>query len=102
MVKWDGADACNNLFSILFGYFPTTYNLKDDFQNAFLKGLRSREIDVGQGDPIDKSLAKSITPITATTLELDRYGGTWRGNGLYIGSESDFSDLLYFWNFLAS
>jgi hypothetical protein len=102
LVKWDGTDACNNLFSILFGYFPTTYNLKDDFQNAFLKGLRSRAIDVVQSKPIDKSLAKSITPITATTLELDGYGGTWRGNGLYVGSESDFSDLLYFWNLRAS
>lgn len=102
LVKWDSTDACNNLFSIIYGYFPTSYNLKDDFQNAFLKGLRSKEISISQGGNIDKNLAKSITPITATALELDGYGGTWRGNGLYVGSENDFSDLLYFWNLRAA
>ncbi|MGD0597669.1 MAG: hypothetical protein ABSA64_09160 [Sedimentisphaerales bacterium] len=102
LVKWDVADACSNLFSILFGYFPIAYNLKDDFQNAFLKGLRSKETIITQGGPIDKNLTKSITPITATTMELSGYGGTWRGNGFYIGSENDFTDLLYFWNLRAS
>jgi hypothetical protein len=102
LVKWDNDDVCNNLFSILFGYFPTFYNLKDDFQNAFLKGLRSKEITITQDGNIDKNLVKSITPIIATALELKGYGGTWRGNGFYVGSENDFSDLLYFWNLRAS
>jgi len=102
LVKWNSTDTCNNLFSILFGYFPTSYNLKDNFQDAFLKGLRSKEISISQDGDIDKNLAKSITAITATTLELDGYGGTLRGNGLYVGSENDFSDLLYFWNLRAA
>lgn len=102
LVKWDNADACSDLFSILFGCFPTSYNLKDDFHNAFLRGLKSKEIIIPQSGFIDKNLAKSINPIAATTLELDGYGGTWRGDGLYVGSESDFIDLLYFWNLRAS
>lgn len=102
LVKWDNGDVCNNLFAILFGYFPTSYNLKDDFKNAFVKGLRSKEVNIAQGGNVDKNIAKSITPIIATTLELDGYGGTWRGNGFYVGLENDFSDLLYFWNLRAS
>lgn len=102
LVKWDDADACHNLLAMLFGYFPTTYNLKDDFQNAFLKGLRSKEITIKKDGDIDKTILSNVTPILATTLELTGYGGTWRGDGLYIGSENDFSDLLYFWNLRAS
>lgn len=102
LVKWEDTDACNNLFSILFGYFPTSYNLKDDFQNAFYRGLRSREVNITQGGSINKDLAKYITPIEATALELSGYGGAWRGNGLYIGSANDFLDLLYFWNIRAA
>lgn len=101
LVKWENTDVCSNLFAIIFGYFPTSYNLKDDFQNAFLKVLRSEETTITQNGNIDKSLAKSITPITATTLELNGYGGTWRGNGFYVGAENNFSDLLYFWNLRA-
>lgn len=102
LVKWEHADTCNNLFSILFGYFPTSYNLKRDFQNAFLKGLKSREANITKTGNVDSKISKSISQISATTLELDGYNGTWRGNGLYIGSENDFADLLYFWNLRAS
>ena len=102
LVRWSNTDTCSNLFSILFGYFPSSYNLKDDFQKAFLKGLRSKEINITQDGPVDKNLAGSITPINATTLELNGYGGTWQGNGLYVGSENNFIDLLYFWNLRAS
>ncbi len=102
LVGWDTADTCNDLFSILFGYFPTSYNLKDDFQNAFLKGLKSKEINIPKNGSIDKHLANSAAPISVTTLELDGYDGTWRGNGLYVGSENDFKDLLNFWNLRAS
>jgi len=102
LAKWDNSDVCSNLFSILFGYFPTSYNLKDDFLNAFLKGLRSREISVPKDGSVNVDLAKGVTPIMATTMELDGFGGTWRGDGFYIGSENDFSDLLYFWNLRAS
>lgn len=102
LVKWDSNDALKNLFSILFGYFPTEYNLKDNFENAFLKGLWSREIKISTNDPISKNLAENISPIRLTALELYGYGGTWRGNGIYIGNENDFFDLLYFWNLRAS
>ncbi|MDD4901728.1 MAG: hypothetical protein PHE24_01190 [Patescibacteria group bacterium] len=102
LVEWDGNDPCNDLFSILFGRFPESFNLKDDFKNAFLKGLCSREVIIAQGGIIDKVISKSVNPLTATTLELSGYGGTWRGNGLYVGSGNNFSDLMSFWNLRAS
>ncbi len=102
LVKWDSNDDLKNLFAILFGYFPTEYNLKDNFEDAFLKGLRSREIKISTNNPIANNLAENISPIRLTALELDGYGGTWRGNGIYIGDGNDFYDLLYFWNLRAS
>lgn len=102
LVKWDDNDDLKNLFSIMFGYFPGEYNLKDDFENAFLKGLRSKEIQLSTDTHIPKDLAKGITPIRLTRMELSGYGGTWKGDGIYIGDEKDFYDLLYFWNLRAS
>jgi hypothetical protein len=102
LVKWENNDDLKNLFSLIFGYFPKEYNLRDDFENAFLKGLRSKEIKISRDNSIDKELANNIYPIRLTGLELDGYGGTWRGDGIYIDNENDFYDLLYFWNLRAS
>lgn len=102
LVKWGNNDELKNLFSLIFGYFPKEYNLRDDFENAFLKGLRAKEVKIPIDNSIDKELANTIYPIKLTGLELYGYGGTWRGDGIYIGDENDFYDLLYFWNLRAS
>jgi len=102
LVKWKGNDNLKNLFSILFGYFSEEYNLRDDFETAFLKGLKSKEIKILANNSVTKNLAETISPIGLTASELDGYGGTWRGNGVYIGNGNNFNDLLYFWNLRAS
>jgi hypothetical protein len=102
LVRWEDNDELKNLFSILFGYFPNDNNLRDDFENAFLKGLRSKEIKLSHNDSIPKELTESIYPLKLTEMELQGYGGPWRGDGIYIGNENDFNDLLYFWNLRAS
>ncbi len=102
LVKWEDDDGFKNLFSILFGCFPTTHNLREDFKVAFLKGLRSKEIKISPNDSVTKNLGESIYPLKSTGLELDGYGGTWGVDGIYIGDGNDFDDLLYFWNLRAA
>ena len=102
LIRWEENDELKYLFQILFGYFPTGYNLKYNFENAFLKGLQSREIKISTNNPIPKNLAETISPIRLTASELIGYGGNWRGDGIYVGDENDFYDLLYFWNLRAS
>lgn len=102
LIRWEENDELKYLFQILFGYFPTEYNLKHDFENAFLKGLRSREIEISTNSSIPKNLAETVSPIRLTASELIGYGGNWRGDGIYVGDENDFYDLLYFWNLRAS
>lgn len=102
LVKWKDEDDLKNLFSILFGFFPQEYNLKDDFESAFLKGLHAQEVKINPNNTIKENLASVVTPIRLTGLELQGYGGTWRGDGIYIGDHNNFKDLLYFWNIRAS
>ena len=98
LLRWEDSDELKNLFAILFGYFPSNYNLKNNFENAFLKDLRSEEITISPNESINKKLVEKTHPLKATKLELKGYGGAWRGNGIYIGDIGNFSDLLYFWN----
>lgn len=100
--KWSSDDPLHPLFSLLFGYFPSDYNLKEDFQNAFLKGLKSKEATIPDAGELSGDFAGAAMPINVTASELRGYGGTWRGNGVFIGSSTDFTDLVYFWNLRAS
>ena len=102
LVMWNDTDTCSNLFSLLYGYFPQIYNLRDNFEKAFLNGLKSKKLTLKNNGTIDDALTHSLSPIRTTGLELRKEGGTWRGDGIYIGSESDFTDLMYFWNLRAS
>jgi len=103
LARWDSLDTCSNLFSIAFGYFPNSYNLKDDFKEAFVKGLKSKEVRIKKEKQINGSLAQLITPIKATSLEQQRdMYSMWQSDGIYVGSEDCFLDLLNFWNIRAS
>lgn len=102
-VEWDKDSKYSNLFSILFGYFPDSYDLKDDYKNAFIKGLKSNKINITKNiSEIDAKIHNSITPIISTRLKLRRYGGSWRREGFYIGDEKNFTHLLNFWNLRAT
>ena len=67
-----------------------------------MKGLHAQEVKIDRNNTIKENLATVVTPIRLTGLELQGYGGTWRGDGIYIGDHNDFKDLLYFWNIRAS
>lgn len=102
LVTWAADDPLKNLFSVCFGYFPTTYNLQDDFRNAFLNGLHAKLIEIAPAEPVSKNLIKTIYPLKLTSAELDIYGGSFERDGIYIGDENDFRDLYSFWNLRAA
>lgn len=101
-LDWDDLDKYSNLFSISFGYFTEAYNLKEDYQNAFEKGLKAKRNLLSTTTNLPDDLHQSITPITATSLELNGYGGSFKEDGIYIGKEDCFTDLINFWNLRAS
>ncbi|MFZ1075487.1 MAG: hypothetical protein WAN50_03885 [Minisyncoccia bacterium] len=103
LVKWDEADPLNAVFALNFGFFPKSYNLKDDFEDAFVRGLRSKIIEIKNGEKIKDSFALSVPPIGLTSMDLKGYGGGQRGGyGVFFGKKDSFDDLVHFWNLRAS
>jgi hypothetical protein len=102
LLIWSDQDPLRSLFSVSFGYFPTRYTLQEDFQDAFLKGLRSRSLTISPDTLPTAEIAASIYPIRFTASELDVYGGNFRSNGIFIGDEDNFTDLMLFWNLRAA
>lgn len=101
-LEWWKDNQYSNLFCILFWYFPNSYNLKNDFKNAFIKGLKSKKNKIKKNENIDEKICDSITPIITTGLELKGYGGWWESDGIYIWDEENFTDILNFRNLRAS
>ena len=104
LVTWDENDALRHLFAIGFGAYDGALNLKVDFGDAFLKGLRASEVHIADGKEIPADLVRKTTPMRLTGADLRGPGGrfrTWAG-GLYFGNAADVADLTAFWNIRAS
>jgi hypothetical protein len=104
LVRWQANDELRVLFAITFGFFPSSYNLRDDFEGTFLRGLRAVEVELKAEDPIDPEVSGLVSPVEATKLGLAGYGGSYLmgdlgdGNGIFVGRSDDFDDLVAFWN----
>ncbi len=103
LVKWSADDACAVLFSLWFGQLAVKEDLRDDFTNAFLKGLKAKEATIERDAELNASLSEQLPPLEFTRRGLRTYGGSWpREQGLYVGEATDFDDLVNFWNLRAS
>src|ERR1700677_4699341 len=60
LVTWDQSDPLKVILALSFGAYPTNLDLKDDFREAFLKGLRAKEIAIPAGGNIDGGLIDAI------------------------------------------
>jgi hypothetical protein len=104
LVTWDESDTLRHLFAVGFGAYDGALNLKDDFRDAFLKGLRASEVHIPDGSDIPVDLVRKTTPMRLTGADLRNFGGgfrTWTG-GLYFGNAADVADLTAFWNIRAA
>jgi len=102
LVEWSRKDALANLFTIVFGRFPDNLNLKYDYKNVFLKGLKAKKVTLKVNGNLKGDLSQAIYPLFLTRDRLQRYGGGFREDGIYVGNPAVFDDLLTFWNLRAS
>ncbi|MBA7498109.1 hypothetical protein ES704_00844 [subsurface metagenome] len=103
LVRWNKNDKLANLFAICFGYFPKSYNLKVDFEKAYLNGLQAKEVNIDSSKEINYDQTEYIYQLLLTGLELTPiYDRFFPSNGIFIGDKDNFSDLLYFWNLRAA
>lgn len=102
LVDWREDDSLHNLFTVVFGRFPKDLNLKYDYRNAFLKGLKARRIILKNTEDVNRKLSQSVYPLALTCDRLQGYGGGFPERGIYIGDPNSFDDLISFWNLRAS
>jgi hypothetical protein len=104
LVTWQDSDPLHHLFSVGFGKYSNNLNLRNDFREGFLKGLRASEVAIDAGKEIPEELIGCVTPVTLTAAELTPYGNLtrmWPG-GVYLGDSTDVADLTSFWNVRAA
>lgn len=102
LVRWDSVDSLASLFAISFGCYAKELNLKENFEDAFIRGLRSHEIEISKDLLVTKDLTAKITPLVLTGLDLKDYSrDMFRGDGIYAGEPTSFDDLITFWNLRA-
>ena len=102
LITWSPDDRLRYLFSLTFGFFPDGYNLVDNFQSSFLMGLRAKEIHIEPDSPIDPAISGAYDQLGLTAMDLQGYKGSFKGEGVYIGDEASFDDLVNFWNLRAA
>ena len=103
LVRWNKNDKLANLFAICFGYFPKSYNLKENFEETYLNGLHAKEVNIDSSKEINCDQTKCIYQLLLTRLKLNHiYDRLLPGKGIFIGDEDNFYDLLYFWNLRAA
>lgn len=102
LVRWDKADSFATLFSVLFGYYGDFGTLLD-FEKAFMEGMKAKELVIAKDASIDVAITGAITPMGATRLELYSFWAHREDrDGVYVGDERSFEDLVEFWNIRAS
>jgi len=102
LVEWKENDKLANLFTIMFGRFPDNLNLKFDYKNVFLKGLKATKVKIKANEKIKSSLSQFVYPLALTSSKLKRSGDNIRSDGIFIGNSEKFEDLLTFWNLRAA
>jgi len=103
LVSWDRKDTCSALFALTFGLFYANKDLRYDYSEASRKGLKAQNIQIGLDASIPTDLHKGLTPIRLTGDRLRRQPPySDRPDGIYVGDEDNFLDLVTFWNVRAS
>ena len=102
LLRWDDGDPLRSVFALQYGFFPTEYDPRGDFERAFIEILRSKEVSLARDALLDPEFATKISPLALTRSELIGQRHLLRGDGVYLGDENDFEDLLAFWNLRAA
>ena len=102
LLQWDSADSLRDVLAASYGEYPSTETVGKDYLTLFrrLKPVEFR-LDI---NPVPSDAAEMLSPLAVTTLELLPTRLSWGHEepGFYIGSASDLTDLINFWNLRAA
>lgn len=104
LFAWTDEDPCNRLFAVLFGHFSGLENLRDNFSEAYQRGLKSRCVEISLDGALQQEWTELYSPLDLTRANLRQHAGSSvvEESGIYVGSSGDFDDLVNFWNLRAA
>jgi hypothetical protein len=99
----DDSDPLRDVVLASFGGYPTGEEIGKDYPELVLKSLRGNRVHIGSDDALPLDAFKHLTPSAISAFGVDSFGSANRDNpGVYVGSASDFDDLVSFWNLRAA
>lgn len=94
--KWDPKDDLSLPFSIIFGNFALKNNFKNDYEKSYLRGLKTRLINIKINDKLTGDVFEHVTPMIFTSHGLTpHYSARFRDRGFVIGKSDSFDDLVH-------
>lgn len=102
LLQWDDADSLKDVLMASYGEYPAAETIGKDYLKLFRR-LRPVEVRLNI-DPVPSDATDMLSPLALTTLELSPTRLSWGHEepGFYIGSASNFADLVNFWNLRAA
>lgn len=103
LLDWDPADPLGDVFLATFGLYPSTDETGRDYSRLVHRYLSGQRIHIPLDQPLNPDVYKLLTPASLTEYRLARYRSLRSDYpGLYVGSASDFTDIVNFWNLRAA
>lgn len=104
LFSWATNDPLGDALLAYFGSYADKSVVGHDYRALVAQNLRGELLPIGPEESIPSDCFKAITPsvITRYAMEWDRPPLTDPPHGIYVGSASDYDDLLTFWNLRAA
>jgi len=103
LFEWDPNDPLADVLLANFGSYPSPDESGLDYGKLLERHLSGQKIALTTRDPVKEDAYKLLTPsrLTEYLLLRDRSPG-WDIPGVYVGSASNFSDIVNLWNLRAA
>lgn len=104
LFSWANNDPLADVLLAYFGSYADKSAVGHDYQALVAQNLRGELVPIGPDERIPSDCFKAVTPsvLTGYALEWDRPPLTDPPQGIYVGSASDYDDLVTFWNLRAA
>ena len=104
LINWEDDDPLSTIFNAMFGCPPSKDELEIefDYKEIIAETLTTNTIHINSTEIIDSALI-SVPTINwlSTYLLYSKRSTSWDTPGFYVGSISNFADLVNFWNLRA-
>jgi hypothetical protein len=101
---WSNDDELSNLFTVLFGRYPTREEITLDYVAGIRGSLAMPDKSVALNGEIPLEFVDWTSPLkfTGSGLSWKRDRSGWLDSGIILGNATTFDDLLLFWNLQAA